>query len=215
MMKRIGRTTTAPPGDMGLVYAMVTSAANYRVAMVGDLMAALAFFAFGIHRFVGPRSAAGGVVLLGSLSFGLLEYAVHRWVLHGPPSIAQRSHAHHHAAPTALIAAPLFMVIIASLVIWTLLRLVCPAGPAALLVFGLYTGYNYFSLFHHWEHHHRSTVACGAYWRRLDQLHHVHHQQQSVNFGISTTIWDRLFGTFQPTREKTNIGAPIRSGIGG
>jgi sterol desaturase/sphingolipid hydroxylase (fatty acid hydroxylase superfamily) len=22
-----------------------------------------------------------------------------------------------------------------------------------------------------------------------------------VNFGISTTIWDRLFGTFQPTNE--------------
>jgi sterol desaturase/sphingolipid hydroxylase (fatty acid hydroxylase superfamily) len=24
---------------------------------------------------------------------------------------------------------------------------------------------------------------------------------KSVNFGISTTIWDRLFGTFQPTNE--------------
>ena len=26
--------------------------------------------------------------------------------------------------------------------------------------------------------------------------------EQVVNFGISTTIWDRLFGTFQPTHER-------------
>ena len=26
-------------------------------------------------------------------------------------------------------------------------------------------------------------------------------KRQVVNFGISTTIWDRLFGTFEPTNE--------------
>ena len=205
MIERMRQRATAPSGDTGLVNWMIASATNYQIAMVGDLMAALAFLALGLERFVGPRSVAGGVVLLGFLSFGLLEYAVHRWVLHGPSSIAQRGHTHHHAEPRALIATPLFVVTVASLGIWTLLRLVCPAGPAALLVFGLYAGYNYFALFHHWEHHHRHDVACGSYWRRLDRLHHVHHHQPDVNFGISTTIWDRLFGTFQSTREHTNV----------
>ena len=32
-------------------------------------------------------------------------------------------------------------------------------------------------------------------------LHDLHHHRQVVNFGISTTIWDRLFGTFEPTNE--------------
>ena len=56
-----------------------------------------------------------------------------------------------HAEPTALVATPLFIIVIASLAIWKLLSLACPTGSAALLVFGLYAGYNYFALFHHWE----------------------------------------------------------------
>ena len=35
----------------------------------------------------------------------------------------------------------------------------------------------------------------------LPRLHDLHHHRQVVNFGISTTIWDRLFGTFEPTNE--------------
>jgi sterol desaturase/sphingolipid hydroxylase (fatty acid hydroxylase superfamily) len=34
--------------------------------------------------------------------------------------------------------------------------------------------------------------------RRLERLHH---HRQLVNFGISTTIRDHLFGTFQPTNK--------------
>lgn len=213
MIDRMEQRATARSGDTGAVNWMVIRTTNYQVAMVGDVIAALAFLAFGLHRFVGSRAVAGGVVLLGFLFFGLLEYAVHRWVLHGPPSLARLSHAHHHAEPTALIATPFFVMVIAALVIWKLLGLVCSEGPAALLVFGLYAGYNYFALFHHWEHHHRRNVACGAYWRQLDHLHHVHHQRQGVNFGVSTKMWDRLFGTFQPTSEKTNHVALDRNRI--
>jgi hypothetical protein len=43
-----------------------------------------------------------------------------------------------------------------ALAIWGLLGLVLPAGVAALLVFGLYAGYNYFSLVHHWH----NTIAA-------------------------------------------------------
>ncbi len=211
MIERMFQRSTARPGDTGLVNGMVTSAANYRAAMAGDLLAALAFLAFGLRRFVGTRSLAGGVVLLGFVSFGFLEYAVHRWVLHGPSSPARRGHAHHHAQPTALVSTPFFVIILASLAVFELLRFVCPAGPAALLVFGLYAGYNYFAFFHHWEHHHRANMACGAYWRQLDRLHHLHHQRQGVNFGISTTIWDRLFGTFQPTRGTATDSAAERN----
>jgi sterol desaturase/sphingolipid hydroxylase (fatty acid hydroxylase superfamily) len=212
-MERMGQAATAPPCNTGFVHALITSAANYQAAMVGDVIAALAFLAFGLHRFTGHRSLAGPIVLASFESFGLIEYAVHRWVLHGPPSIARRGHAHHHAEPAALTSTPFFVVTIAALAVWMLLRLVCSAGPAALAVFGLYAGYDYFALFHHWEHHHRSSVAGGAYWRRLDRLHHLHHQQQDVNFGISTTIWDRVFGTFQPTGEKRCRVSPGRHRI--
>jgi sterol desaturase/sphingolipid hydroxylase (fatty acid hydroxylase superfamily) len=187
------RSTQLPP-----TAGMVASATNYRLAMVGDRVAALAFLIFGLRSFEGGLSLTAGLILLGVLAFGLLEYAVHRWVLHGPPSFATRGHSQHHARPAALIATPPFVVIIAALAIGAVLSLVCAAGAAALVVFGMYAGYNYFALLHHWEHHHRRDVSCGAYWRRLDRSHRLHHRQEGVNFGVSTTIWDRVFGTFRP-----------------
>ena len=186
---------------VGALDRIVYSSANYWAAMLSDLAAALAFLAFGLHRFSGPWVVAGGVVIVGFMFFGLLEYVVHRWILHGPPSMARRGHAHHHAEPTALVSMPLFVAMSAALTIWGLLGLVLSAGLAALLVFGLYAGYNYFALVHHWQHHRGKDSACVAYLRRLERLHHLHHYRQVVNFGISTTIWDRLFGTFQPTNE--------------
>jgi sterol desaturase/sphingolipid hydroxylase (fatty acid hydroxylase superfamily) len=186
---------------LGALDRIVYSSANYWVAMLSDLAAALAFLALGLNQFSGPLVVAGGVVIAGFMSSGLLEYGVHRWVLHGPASMATRGHAQHHAAPKALISTPLFAIMAAALAIWGLLGLVLPAGVAALLVFGLYAGYNYFALLHHWQHHRGNDLAGVAYLRRLERLHQLHHHRQAVNFGISTTIWDRVFGTFQPPHE--------------
>ena len=138
---------------LGALDRMVNSSANYWVVMLSDLAAALAFLALGLKRFSGPWVVAGGVAIVGFMSCGLLEYVVHRWVLHGPPSLARRGHAQHHAEPRALISTPLFVIMTGALAIWGLLGLVLPAGLAALLVFGLYAGYNYFALVHHWQHH--------------------------------------------------------------
>ena len=179
----------------------VHSSVNYWTAMLSDLAAALVFLALGLHRFSGRWVVASGVVMAGFTSLGLLEYVVHRWVLHGPPSMARRGHAEHHAEPRALMSTPLFVIMAGALAIWGLLGLVLPAGVAALLVFGLYARYNYFAAVHHWQHHRGKHLACLGYWRNLERLHHLHHHRQVVNFGISTTRWDRLFGTFQPTNE--------------
>ena len=154
------------------------------------------------------------MVIAGFMSVGLLEYVLHRWVLHGPPSLVKRSHAQHHGEPRALISTPLFVIMTGALAIWGLLGLLLSAGLAALLVFGLYAGYNYFALMHHWQHHRAKDLTGIAYLRRLDRLHQLHHHRQVVNFGISTTIWDRLFGTFQPTNDPAtsdSVWSTIRS----
>jgi hypothetical protein len=107
---------------------------------------------------------AGGVVIVGFMSSGLLEYVLHRWVLHGPFSMASRGHSQHHAEPRTLISTPLFVIMTGALAIWGLLGLVLPGGIAALLVFGLYAGYNYFALVHHWQHHRGKDLACVTYF---------------------------------------------------
>ena len=71
---------------VGALDRIVSSSANYWAAMLSDLVAALGFLALGLNRFSGSWVVAGAVVIAGFLSSGLLEYVVHRWVLHGPPS---------------------------------------------------------------------------------------------------------------------------------
>ena len=202
MIARTGHAATDIRADRGRVSGAFVGAANYYAAMAIDLAAALVFLGLGVRWFIGHPGVAVGVALLGFLSFGFLEYAVHRWVLHGLPSFARRGHRHHHAEPTALVATPFFVAAIASIAILRLLCLVCPAPAAALFVFGLYAGYNHFALFHHWVHHHRSGIGFSSYWRRLDRLHHAHHQRQGSNFGVSMTMWDAVFRTSRPANEK-------------
>ena len=187
---------------VGALDRIVSSSANYWAAMFSDLAAALAFLGLGLNLFSGPWLVAGGVVIAGFMSSGLIEYVVHRWVLHGPASMATRGHAQHHAEPRALTSMPLFVIMTGALAIWGLLGIVLPAGVAALVVFGLYAGYNYFALVHHWQHHRGNDLGCLAYLRRLERLHDLHHHRPVVNFGVSTTMWDRLFGTFQPTHDR-------------
>jgi len=103
---------------VGALNRIVSSSANYWAAMLSDLVAALGFLALGLHRFSGRWVVAAGVVIAGFLSSGLLEYIVHRWVLHGPPSMAKRGHAQHHAEPRALISTPLFVMMTGTLAIW-------------------------------------------------------------------------------------------------
>ena len=63
---------------VGALDRVVYSSANYLAAILSDLAAALAFLALGLNRFSGPWVVAGGVVIAGFMSSGLLEYVLHR-----------------------------------------------------------------------------------------------------------------------------------------
>jgi hypothetical protein len=121
---RVGELLATQSGRMLRALArIVCISANYLIGMLTDLAAALAFLALGLNRFSGPWVVAGGVVIVGFMSCGCLEYVVHRWVLHGPPSVARRGHAQHHAEPRALISTPLFVIMTGALAMWGLLGL--------------------------------------------------------------------------------------------
>jgi hypothetical protein len=55
----------------GAIDRIVNSPANYRVAMLCDLAAALAFLVLGVTRFSGPFVVAGGLIIVGIMSFGI------------------------------------------------------------------------------------------------------------------------------------------------
>ena len=107
------------------------------------------FLMFGIRHLSGSTTAAGISVIIGFIAWGFLEYVLHRWLLHGRPSMARRGHARHHADDTALISTPALVVMAAACATWATLSVVFPTDVACLLVFGLYAGYNHYALLHH------------------------------------------------------------------
>jgi sterol desaturase/sphingolipid hydroxylase (fatty acid hydroxylase superfamily) len=177
---------------------MVYSAANYWIVLVGDVLGALAFLVLGARWFSGSWIVAAILVVAGFNAWGLLEYTLHRWILHGRYSMAKRGHARHHADDTALISTPMLIIMSGACLICWLLSLVLPVGVACVLVFGLYAGYNWYAIVHHLQHHRAKDLWGIRYFRHLEHRHRTHHHRVVVNYGISTAVWDRLFGTYQP-----------------
>jgi 4-hydroxysphinganine ceramide fatty acyl 2-hydroxylase len=177
---------------------IIDSRANYWVGMAADVVWAVVFLAIGRAQYTGAVAGAIAAVAAGFLTWGLLEYVIHRWVLHGTPAIARRSHARHHGDVHAHISTPVLVIAICALAVRALLGLVLPSGLAWLAVFGVYAGYNYFALLHHLQHHDAEVIARIGHWRTLMALHDVHHHRPSINYGITTTFWDRVFGTYDP-----------------
>jgi 4-hydroxysphinganine ceramide fatty acyl 2-hydroxylase len=187
----------ASGAPVSVMKRLMYSPVNYWIVLVFDLAGAVAFLMLAVNHYAGRPVSAAIAAVLGFVAWGFLEYVLHRWILHGRHSMARQGHAQHHADPTALISTPIFVMMLLFVIIWALLRLVLSDAVAAFAVFGLYTGYNYFVIVHHWQHHRPQDLARVAYLQRLEHLHHSHHTRQIVNFGISTTMWDRLFRTYR------------------
>ena len=151
----------------------------------------------------GPARVALSIVQvgLGLLIWTLAEYLIHRFGFHHVPGLME-VHLEHHAEPEGLHGSPtlvtvLVFVALALLPLWYVTSL----ATAAALTAGLTTGYlAYVGV--HWAVHHAGMFGSGETGSRarkalrgLIRAHAVHHHQTGYNFGVTTVIWDRVFGT--------------------
>jgi sterol desaturase/sphingolipid hydroxylase (fatty acid hydroxylase superfamily) len=132
-------------------------------------------------------------VLAGLAIWTLVEYAMHRFVLHGMEPF-RSWHAKHHDRPTALISAPTILsaTLIATLVFAPALML---AGPwrACALTLGLTIGYFIYALTHHATHHWRADNAWLKRRKSWHARHHHAHGSRAGCYGVSSSLWDRVF----------------------
>ena len=160
--------------------------------------------------FACRRTAIGGLVgafLAGLLGLTLLEYLLHRFALHRPvgPDRASRiaaflRHGYHHVYPSdagRLVLPPMVTVPFAVVVLLAY-ALVMPVGAAAAAFAGTATGYVAYDSMHWWLHHGRARSRLGRWLKRYHLLHH--HHPDAGRFGVSTPLWDLVFGTYVPTR---------------
>ncbi len=134
-----------------------------------------------------------GYCLLGLLGWTVLEYGLHRFVLHGLPPF-RRWHAEHHRRPAALIRTP---IILSAALIFLLVFL--PAfffsqiWRAWALSVGLLAGYFVYTVVHHAIHHWRFD---NAWLKRRQHWHGLHHaSEQSGRYGVTSALWDHVFGS--------------------
>lgn len=160
---------------------------------------AIIFFLWLLPRELTLVSISLGLAffLIGFLFWTLIEYAFHRWLLHGGTTL-RRLHEAHHNNPEALFGTPpLVGMIQIMLCIFLPLYFVKPAAAGAMTA-GMLFGY-FVYIFVHWATHHLPISGSGyfaqvfAHARRRHMVHH--YRGGAANFGVTTGLWDRLFGT--------------------
>ena len=138
------------------------------------------------------------VTLIGLLGWTAVEYALHRFLLHGLRPFSDW-HAQHHQRPKALIYAPTVLIALCfaigvALPTWALFN----EWVAGALTLGLLTGYLVYSVTHHATHHWRGE---GLWLKRRKRWHALHHHQtQPACYGVTTDFWDQVFGSQGPSR---------------
>lgn len=145
----------------------------------------------------GPREQQIEIVafaLAGLASWSAIEYALHRFVLHGLQPFS-RFHAAHHQRPTALIFTPTILsaTAIAALVFLPALWL---AGQwrAGALTLGVLTGYLAYTFTHHAIHHWHTDNAWLKQRKHWHALHH-HRSERPGHYGVTSAFWDQVFGS--------------------
>ncbi len=138
--------------------------------------------------FAWALAALGGLCL-----WTLLEYVLHRFVLHQLP-VFRKMHAAHHADPENLVGTPTWvsavLLGVATAPLWQ--RLSWP--DASGLTVGLMTGYLWYVTVHHVLHH--GSFGRGSNFYRLKRRHALHHHTRlPCNFGVTTSFWDHAFGS--------------------
>lgn len=137
-----------------------------------------------------------GFTLVGLLGWTLIEYVLHRFVLHGLRPFSAW-HTEHHHRPTALISAPtllssslIAMLVFLPMLLWGGLLRACA------LTCGVTAGYLAYSVMHHASHHWRAS-SRGAKQRKLWHARHHNPRMAPGHYGVTTAFWDYVFGSRQ------------------
>ena len=183
------------------VWKQLTPFYFYTLLSVGLGVAALISEARSMTRVV-------VLFLTGVLSWGLLEYCLHRLVFHFEAQsekgrkFVYAMHLSHHAKPKDmddLFASLSLSLPLASgycLLAWALTG----SWQAMVYLFiGLTAGYFSYEFLHYQAHHHSPRLGVLRYLKKYHLLHH--HQSSALHFGVTSPVFDYLFGTFRSTQQ--------------
>ena len=150
---------------------------------------------------------------IGVLLWTILEYGLHRFVFHIQipvrnqhlRDIVNGSHLGHHASPRdpeKVLVHPLYGVVISAVLFGILYLITGAAFASAGLMTGIWAGFLYYEAVHYRVHMSLSGIGFIARQRRTHFYHHFTNNKRC--FGVTSPLWDYVFGTALPRPEKKN-----------
>ncbi|HTT02295.1 MAG TPA: sterol desaturase family protein [Steroidobacteraceae bacterium] len=170
---------TAYYADFG-VYALSIGVLTTTAAVSGDWL---------------QRAQWLGAAAIGLAVWTLIEYALHRFVFHGMAGFSML-HGRHHTAPKAFIGTPTWvsLSVLAFGIFWPTWRAVS-LNVASGLTAGVMLGFFWYGLVHHAIHHRRPRALAARIMVASHRHMRHHYSTQLGNFGVTTSLWDHVFGT--------------------
>lgn len=175
---------------------------NLRLSVGVNTGVPFCFLGLAFNNVPGEAVTALLYCIAGFTAYSFVEYAVHRWILHG---LALRGHLDHHDSPDEPNAMPFSTGLTVHTLLLVLLSIWLGVDAALWTVLGSATGYALFCQLHEIEH--RDACLANRLWPGLHRHHMLHHEPArqrrrepdiACNFGVLTTFWDRLFRTYRP-----------------
>jgi sterol desaturase/sphingolipid hydroxylase (fatty acid hydroxylase superfamily) len=189
-----------------LLRTISKSRINYWASYVVDFSCPVLFGILGLRHQPTWLSAVVSFVF-GFFVFTLVEYSIHRWLLHDPRSVLYQAHEAHHLdpeKPSAFLFPASFVVLMP---IWWLLTDVLHIHGASFFLCGFSAAYFYYGALHHFEHTTRINQIPFRWLQGRWAAHSVHHRLDNTNFGVMTSFWDYVFGTSQKQAKRKSMTA--------
>ncbi len=167
----------------------------------GWLLPAAIYWGWPLH---GSKVLA--LIALGFLITTLIEYLLHRLVFHFVPKTKfQRlqvfmMHGYHHDFPNDRMR-----LVLPPLAIWPLAAIFALVYSSTMGVYwfpifaGTAIGYVAYDWTHYYTHHFNPKFAPLKWIKRYHMLHH--HDSPTHRYGITSPLWDLVFGTYLPTNK--------------
>ena len=157
-----------------------------------------------------------GLYLVGLTIWTLMEYWLHRKLFHYKASsrfgkrLMWILHGVHHDWPNdrmRLVFPPTLSLPVAG-VVFVLLTLTVGHDHRWAIFAGVGTGYVAYDMIHYWTHHFASRSRIGKFLRKYHLAHHF--KDPNTGFGVSSPLWDYVFGT-APRRRSAQPQQPQQS----
>lgn len=177
------------------------------------LLVFIPVIAFFLFRSIFQFNIQPGVILLyfslGIIIWSFTEYSLHRFVFHYMPSgdLGRRLHFIFHGVhhdypkdPLRLVMPPSVSVPLA-FVFYILFHFLFGSILVSPFFAGFILGYLFYDITHYAVHHFNIR---SKFWKYIKDHHMIHHYKyDNLGFGVSQPVWDFVFRTTYPDKEKS------------